>query len=136
MGLKLPENYTGEDKVEDYTKLVKKIWDNVIPQNYPNVLKFDTEFAKWIEHKRTMGPYHMWENKLYVQVKLLLSPQPFIDNGWDGKSTPTQEDFIKAYPNEFFTEIRNEMRELAKFVGLNVSNLDMEDSFLPEVNFE
>lgn len=136
MGLKLPDNYTGEDKEKDYTKFVKKIWDSVIPENFPNVLDFDTQFAKWIEHKQIMGPYHMWEDKLYVEVKILLSPQPFYETGWDGKSKPTQDDFNKAYPAEFFSKIREDMRELAKFVGINVSNLDLKDLFLPEVRFE
>lgn len=136
MGWKLPDNYTGEDREVDYTKYAKKIWDVVIPENFPYVLVFDTVVAKRIEHKQIMGPYHMWEDKLYVQVKLLLSPQPFYETGWDGESKPTQDDFNKAYPAEFFSKIREEMRELARFVGINVSNLDMVDSFLPEVRFE
>lgn len=136
MPFELPKNYTGEDKEVDYTKVLKKIWDLVIPENFPDVLKFDTVFAKWIEHKQTMGPYHLWDEKLYTKIEIELSPKRFYDNGWDGKSKPTQVDFSIAYPPSFFSEIRNNMRELAKFVGVNLSNFELVDSFVPTVNFD
>jgi len=136
MPLELPQNYSGEDIEKDYTKVLKKIWDLVIPENFPDVLKFDTEFAKWIEHKKYVGPYHMWDEKLYTQIKMDLNPKRFYETGWDGNTPATQEDFNKAYPPEFFSKIRETMRELAKYVGVNVSNLDIKDNFIPTVNFD
>lgn len=100
------------------------MWDNVIPESFPNILKFDTISSTWVEHKKTMGPYHIWEDKLYTQIDLVLSSKPFYDNGWDGETKLTQEDFNQVYNSDFFEEVRSRMRELAKYVGLKVSNFD------------
>ena len=31
------ENYNDYDVVKDYTKSLKKIWDNLIPETYPHI---------------------------------------------------------------------------------------------------
>lgn len=125
----IPKNYSGEDVHEDFTKKLAMIWDNVMPETFPNILKFDTESAIWVEHKKVMGPYHLWEEKMYVVVDLLLSPKPFYDQGWDGKTIITQDHFNQVYTKDFFSELRSRMRELAKYVGIRLDNFGLMDKF-------
>ena len=132
----IPKNYTGEDVHEDFTKSLSKIWDNVIPESFPEILKFETESAIWVEHKKLLGPYSLWEEKMYVVVDLLLSSKPFYDHGWDGKRTITQKDFNEVYNNDFFNKLRERMYELAKYVGVRVNNFTLLDKFKINVQID
>lgn len=129
MSFELPTNYSGEDIHTDYTDKLKKVWDNVIPKTFPNILEFDTKSAIWVEHKKTMGPYHIWEETMFAKVSLILSDKPFYKNGWDGKTTLTQEDFNKVYTKEFFMSLRERMYQLSKYLGLNLNNFNLRDNF-------
>ena len=129
MSFELPVNYSGEDIHVDYTDKLKKVWDNVIPKTFANVLEFDTKSAIWVEHKKTIGPYHIWEDKMYAKINLVLSDKPFYENGWDGEATLTQEDFNKVYTKEFFLNLRDRMYQLSKYLGLKLDNFTLIDNF-------
>lgn len=121
--------WTDEDTVVDYTKPLKKLWDKLIPSSFPEITSFTTEGAKWVEHKKVLGPYHAWEEDLKFLVEIVLNQDPLIKLGWNGKDTISKELFNKAYGENFFYNVRQRMVEVAKHVGLNLSQFDLEGDF-------
>lgn len=121
--------WTDDDKVEDYTEPMKKLWDNLVSPSFPQIKSFETVGVKWVEHIKYVGPYHMKEQDLKFLVKIVLN-QSFLDNtGWKEGDKITQETFNLAYGEGFFYKVRLRMLELAKFVGLNLSQFELEGDF-------
>lgn len=123
--LELPQNYSGEDSTTDYTDSLKKIWDSRIPKKNSKVLSFDTIKAIYNEHKKMMGPYHMWEDKLFFRCNATLPLEPLKNAGFQGGESITIELFKKAF-GDIDSELRYEMIGLARFVGLNISQFDLQ----------
>ena len=114
-----------KDKVIDQTKRVKKIWDTIMPETYPHIKKFDTEGVKEVEHIQRMGPYHMTERKIKFKVKVTLDSKPLKEIGWSENEEISNEMITKAYGKDYFYEMRNSMRRLLSYVGLDkYSNFD------------
>jgi len=122
--INLPENLSGKDKTTDYTDILKKIWDNRIPKIVPVVISFDTIKAIYNEHKKTAGPYHMWEDKLFFRIKATLPIQPLKDNGFVDGDIINSVLFKQSF-GEIDNHIRDKMIGLAKYVGLNISQFDL-----------
>jgi len=123
--IELPKDYSGEDSTTDYTDKLKKIWDNRIPKVVPIVISFDTIKAIFNEHKKTMGPYHMWEEKLFFRIKATLPIQPLKDNGFVEGEKITSELFKKSF-GDIDLQIREKMIGLARYIGLNISQFDLD----------
>ena len=114
-----------KDKVIDQTKRVKKIWDTIMPETYPYIKKFDTEGVKEVEHIQRMGPYHMTERKIKFKVEVTLDSKPLKEIGWSENEEISNEMITKAYGKDYFYEMRNSMRRLLSYVGLDkYSNFD------------
>lgn len=123
--LELPQNYSGEDSTTDYTDSLKKIWDLRIPKKNPKVLSFDTIKAIYNEHKKIMGPYHHWEDKLFFRCKVTIPIEPLKEVGFQEGDKITVELFKKAY-GDIDSDLKYEMIGLARFMGLNISQFDLE----------
>ena len=48
--------YKESEIVEDHTKGLSKIWDNLMPKTYPYVLEFNTNKAVEVHKVSKMGP--------------------------------------------------------------------------------
>lgn len=115
--------YTEKDIVSDYTKPLKKVWDNLIPLTYPHVIEFKTNRAVEVKKKKSIGPYVVWENFIDYDCDVLIDNKPLIENGWDnGEITKEQTD--NAYGELYFHDLRVKMVELMKYVGLKFSTFD------------
>jgi hypothetical protein len=121
----LPKDYSGEDKTVDYTDSLKKIWDSKIPNKVESVISFDTIKAIFNEHKKTVGPYHMWEDKLFFRAKATLPIQPLRDNGFVEGEKITSELFKKSF-GEIDLQLRQKMIGLARYMGLELSQFDLD----------
>ncbi len=117
------EDYNEYDVVKDYTKPLKKIWDNLIPQTYPYVLEFETKKALEVKVKKKMGPYSMTEHFIDYDCKVLIDSKPLIEVGWDGGPV-SKEMADKAYGEHYFHDLRSKIVELSKYAGLNFSQFD------------
>lgn len=123
--INLPKNLSGEDSTIDYTDELKKVWDKRIPKVVPIVISFDTIKAIFNEHKKTMGPYHMWEEKLFFRIKATLPIQPLKDNGFVEGEKITTELFKQSF-GEIDLQLREKMIGLARYVGLEISQFDLD----------
>ena len=121
--------WTDKDLVEDYTEPIKKLWDNLITPSFPQIKSFETLGVKWVEHVKHIGPYNMKERDLKYLVKLVLDKKFLEDSGWKDGEKVTQEMFNMAYGEGFFYNVRLRMLSLVKFVGLNLSQFDLEGDF-------
>ena len=133
MSMKQESQYTwtDKDKVVDYTEPLKKLWDNLIPPQFPQIKTFETKGAKWVEHKKTLGGdlYYIWEEDLKYLVRITMKKELLIDSGWNGTDKVTQKLFNKVYGEDIFPNIRYKMLHFAKFVGLKLSQFDLEGDF-------
>ncbi len=119
--------WTDKDTVVDHTKLVKKIWDSVIPKREEYIVKFTTNGVKWVEHRKAFGPYGMTERDLKYDVDVVVDMEPLRAHGWDGNEEITQEMFDEAYGKDFDYKLRESMRKLLGYVGLDhVGSFDFE----------
>ena len=119
--------WNDEDQVVDETRKVKKIWDNVIPEMYPYVLKFETFGVAWVTHIKQMGPYTLTEKDLKFKAVATISVQPLKDIGFRKEDGPLNyKKFKEAYGEEYDYELRNLMRDLLKHVNIDVSHFDFE----------
>lgn len=119
--------WSEDDKVVDVTKKVKKLWDEIIPEIFNYVLKFDTEGVKWVDHTERLGPYQLTRKKLKFSVNATISIKPLMDTGWteeDGQIT--LEKFKEAYGEDYDYNLRSLMREILPHVAINVSHFDFE----------
>ena len=124
--LELPKNYSGEDTTTDYTESLKKIWDSRIPKKIQNLKSFTTVKAIYNEHKKTMGPYHVWEDKLFFRAKATL-PFEKLKTVMEkkGEEEVTASSFKEVF-GDIDMEIRYQMISLANFTGLKLSQFDLE----------
>ena len=118
------EDYNEYDVVKDYTKVLKKIWDNLMPDSYPYVLEFKTNKAVEVFMVKKMGPYHMNENFIDYDCSVVVDNQPLIDVGWDGKGKISKELTEMAYGKNYFHDMRMKLVELEKYAGINFSQFD------------
>ena len=118
------EKYNETDVIQDLTKPLSKIWDNLMPLSYPFVLEFKTNRVFEVEKIETMGPYHMTHNFIDYDCNVLLDNQPLKDMGWKGEKI-TIEFAKKAYGENYFFEMRNKMVSLSVYAGIKVSQFDM-----------
>lgn len=123
--IEIPKNYTGEDLTEDYTDVLKKIWDSRIPKKVENVKSFDTIKAIYNKHKKNVGPLNFWEDKLYFRAQVVLNSEPLKDFKIEG-DTLTKKQFAEAYGENFDESIRSAMVNLAKFFGVDISQFDLD----------
>ena len=118
------QNYDKEDIVDDHTKVLSKIWDNLMPTTYPYVLKFKTNKAVEVKEIKRMGPYHMTENFIDYNCDVLIDNKPLIENGWDGGKI-SKEFWQKCYGELYFHDMRGQLSELAKYAGIKFSTFDL-----------
>jgi len=126
--------YKPEDVVNDFTKPVSKIWDNLMPSSYPHVLEFKTNKVVEVKQKKHVGPYHMTEHFIDADVDVIIDRKPLEDLGSDGKEEIDKVLTAKAYGPEYFYDMRNEMRSLLKYAGLNFYNFDFGGPINAKVN--
>lgn len=124
--------FSEEEIVADHTEILKKIWDLVLPKTYPYVENFETLFAVEVKKEKYLGPYKMTENKLFYSAKVRLDSQPLIKAGWKGEKV-SEEFAKKAYGQQYFFEMREAIRHLAKYAGVDFSNFDMDGDIKAEV---
>jgi len=125
--IELPQNYSGEDSNTKLTSALKKIWDPQIPLRVKNVKSFDLLVAILNKHKKVVGPYHMWEEKLFFRAKATLPIEPLIRVGYiEGSDEKIYVDQFKAAFGEVDQKIRNQMISLSKYVGLDLSQFDLQ----------
>ena len=118
------QNYDKEDIVDDHTKVLSKIWDNLMPTTYPYVLKFKTNKAVEVKEIKRMGPYHMTENFIDYNCDVLIDNKPLMENGWDGGKI-SKEFWQKCYGELYFHDMRGQLSELAKYAGIKFSTFDL-----------
>lgn len=116
--------YSEEEIVKDHTKVLSKIWDNLMPTSYPYVLKFKTNKAVEVFQVKTMGPYHMDENFIDYDCDIKIDNKPLFDAGWNGKDPLTKELVYNAYGKLYFNDMRGKLVELAKYANINLSHFD------------
>jgi hypothetical protein len=114
--------YKESEIVEDYTKVLSKIWDNLMPETYPYVLEFRTNRAVEVNKVKKMGPYHMNERFIDYDCYVLIDKEPLVKIGWKGNGTITEEMSNKAYGDLYFHDMRVKMVELSKYAGLKINS--------------
>ena len=118
------EDYKEEDIVGDVTKPLKKLWDILMPESYPYVLKFKTNRATEVDQTKRVGPFSMHEHFIDYDCDVLVDNKPLIDIGWSGEP-PNSELVKKAYGELYFHEMRAKMVEISKYAGFKFSQFDM-----------
>jgi len=116
------EEYKESEIVEDHTKVLSKIWDNLMPTTYPYVLEFRTNKAVEVYKIKKMGPYNADEKFIDYDCYVLVDKEPLVKVGWDGDSTVSEEMTIKAYGKSFFLNMRRHMVDLSKYAGLKLNS--------------
>lgn len=116
-------DYKEEDVVADYTKPLKKIWDNLMPTSYPYVLDFNTHKVVEVKQTKQIGPYTSVENFIDYDCSVTIDNRPLLELGWDGGKI-SGELAKKAYGELYFHELRAKMVELMKYAGLKFSTFD------------
>jgi hypothetical protein len=114
--------YKESELVADYTKVLSKIWDNLMPATYPYVLKFRTNKAVEVNKVNKIGPYHMNERFIDYDCYVLIDKEPLTKIGWNGKGDITEEMSDKAYGDLYFHDMRVKMVELSKYAGLKINS--------------
>jgi len=114
--------YKESEIVADYTKVLSKIWDNLMPTTYPYVLKFRTNKAVEVNKVNKIGPYHMNERFIDYDCYVLIDDEPLEKIGWNKDETISKEDADKAYGDLYFHEMRVKMVELSKYAGLKINS--------------
>ena len=116
--------YEESEVINDWTRPLKKIWDNLMPVSYPYILEFETKKVVEVKQKKYIGPYSHTEHFIDYDCYLKVDNKPLIDVGWDGGKI-TKKLVDEAYGEMYFHDMREKMRELSKFAGLRFSNFDM-----------
>lgn len=119
------EKYAEDEIVFDWTKSLSKVWDNLMPEVYPFVLKFETHKAVEVHHRMQMGPYHMDEQFIDYDCSVEVDGKPLFDAGWNGKDQITKKLADQAYGENYFFNMRHKLVELSPYAGLKFSNFDM-----------
>ena len=119
------ENYSEYDVVKDHTKVLSKIWDNLMPKICPHVENFETFKAVEVHKTKRMGPYHMNEEYIDYNCAVKIDGTPLRNIGWNGKDQITKEMVDEAYGENYFYNIRMKMVEVSKYAGIKFSNFDM-----------
>jgi hypothetical protein len=114
--------YKESEVVEDHTKGLSKIWDNLMPTTYPYVLEFKTNKAVEVHKITKMGPYHINEKFIDYDCYVLIDDEPLIKSGWSKGETISKEDADKAYGQNYFHDMRVKMVELSKYAGLGIKS--------------
>ena len=114
--------YKESEIVDDHTKGLSKIWDNLMPETYPYVLKFKTNKAVEVNKVNKIGPYHMNERFIHYDCYVLIDKEPLVRIGWDGNGTITEKMTDEAYGDLYFHDMRLKMVELSKYAGLKISS--------------
>ena len=114
--------YNDSEIVGNHTKGLSKIWDNLMPETYPYVLKFTTNSAVEVHKIKKMGPYHMSEKFIDYDCHVLVDRTPLDEIGWDGKSEVSREMTDEAYGERYFHDMRMTMVELSKYAGLGITS--------------
>jgi hypothetical protein len=114
--------YKESEIVADYTKVLSKIWDNLMPTTYPYVLKFRTNKAVEVNKVNKIGPYHMNERFIDYDCYVLIDKEPLTKIGWNGEGDITEEMSDKAYGDLYFHDMRVKMVELSKYAGLKINS--------------
>ena len=116
--------YKPEEVINDFTNAVSKVWDNVMPSSYPYVLEFKTNKVVEVKQIKRMGPYSLTEHFFDYDVDVIVDKTPLENIGWDEGEKISKELTTEAYGENYFYDMRDRMRELLKYVGLNISNFD------------
>lgn len=116
------EEYKESEIVEDHTKGLSKIWDNLMPTTYPYVLEFNTNKAIEVNKVSKMGPYHINERFIDYDCHVVVDKEPLIKIGWDGKGEVSREMTDEAYGENYFHDMRIKLVELSKYAGLKVNS--------------
>jgi len=118
------ENYNENEIVGDFTKVLSKIWDNLMPSVYPYVLKFETKSVVEVLQQKSMGPYTITENFLDYNCDVLIDNKPLIEEGWDGGKISV-ELWKRAYGESYFLDMQSKLVELSKYASFNFSQFDL-----------
>lgn len=118
------DKFKPEEVVADYTEVVSKLWDNVMPTHYPHILDFKTNKVLEVKHVERMGPYSMTEHFIHHDVNVLIDNSPLVDIGWNGVESISNDMVKRAYGDNYFYDMRNEMLKLLQYVGINFSHFD------------
>ena len=116
------EDYKESEIVENHTKGLSKIWDNLMPSTYPYVLEFRTNKAIEVNKVKKMGPYHINERFVDYDCYVLIDDEPLKKIGWQKGETISKEDADKAYGQNYFHDMRVKMVELSKYAGLGIKS--------------
>ena len=117
------KNYKPTDVVGDLTKPLSKIWDNLMPTSYPNILEFKTNRATEVDTTKRVGPFSIVEKFVDYDCDVTIDNKPLLKIGWDGGEI-TQEMVNKAYGENYFHELRGTLVNLSKYAGLKYSHFD------------
>ena len=129
------EEYKESEIVEDHTRVLSKIWDNLMPTTYPYVLEFRTNKAVEVYKIKRMGPYHANERFIDYDCYVLIDKEPLVRIGWKGEGTISEPMAKAAYGEHYFHDMRNKMVELSKYAGLKiVSSFDFGGKLDAHVN--
>ena len=115
-------DYKKEEIVEDHTRVLSKIWDNLMPATYPYVLEFKTNKAVEVHMTKQMGPYHMTERFIDYDCYVLVDNEPLIKIGWEKGEPISKEMADKAYGEKYFYGMRMKMVELSVYSGARIKS--------------
>jgi len=108
-----------QDKEIDITQLVKKVWDEVIPQSYPFVEKFDTIKCSDVRKTEVLGgQFYMTKNFINYHVKVYINTKPLKDAGWKPDEKISEQLWKDVYGEDYFNNLKGEMVDLLGFVGV------------------
>lgn len=116
--------YNENEIVQDYTRVLSKIWDNLMPTTYPYVLEFKTNKAVEVHKRKRMGPYHMDERYIDYNCFVLIDDEPLKKMGWTKGKTISKEEADEAYGNLYFHDMRMHMVSLSRYAGIKFSQFD------------
>jgi hypothetical protein len=116
------KEYKETEIVEDHTKVLSKIWDNLMPKTYPYVLEFRTNKAVEVNKINKIGPYHMNERFIDYDCYVLIDGKPLEKIGWNKGETISKKDADKAYGDLYFHDMRVKMVELSKYAALKINS--------------
>jgi hypothetical protein len=115
-------DYKEEEIVEDHTRVLSKIWDNLIPSTYPYVLEFKTNKAVEVHVTKKMGPYHRSERFIDYDCYVLIDNEPLVKIGWEKGQPISKEMADEAYGENYFHYMRMKMVELSVYSGAKIKS--------------
>ena len=114
------EKFNESDIVEDHTKVLSKIWDNLMPRTYPHVLEFTTNKAVEVLKIKKLGPYHMEGRFIHYDCHVLIDKEPLVNIGWNINDDISDEMVDKAYGKNYFYNMKIKLIELSKYAALKI----------------